>query len=131
MSVFGRHLHLDFFSSSERLNDVPFIEEVLSEMVELLGTRKLCEPVVIHSDCSNPKWDPPDATGLSGFVVLAESHVSIHTFAEAGFVFLDAFSCKDFHFTTVHEYVDDKFGASKLDATLTSRGHQFPLAKNV
>ena len=44
------------------------------------------------------KWLDPGATieGISAFVMIAESHISIHTFPEKDYVFMDVFSCKSF-----------------------------------
>ena len=38
----------------------------------------------------------PEDWGVSGFVIIAESHISIHTFPDRGYVNIDVFSCKDF-----------------------------------
>ncbi len=40
--------------------------------------------------------DHPQDGGVTGFVVIAESHISIHTFPERGLLWADVFSCKDF-----------------------------------
>ena len=96
MRVFGPHLHVDARTrlTPDHLRSIPFWETFLRDLVATAEMRVLHGPVVVDSACSNPAWDPPDVTGLSGFVVLAESHASFHTFAEARFVFLDVFSCK-------------------------------------
>ena len=82
----------------------------------------------MDSSCSNPNWDPPGATGLSGFVVIAESHISSHTFVEAGYVFLDVFSCKPFDTGAVVGFVRRELGATRIHAHVERRGRHFPVA---
>ena len=38
----------------------------------------------------------PQDWGVSGFVIIAESHISVHTFPDRGHVNVDIFSCKEF-----------------------------------
>ena len=126
MHNFGPHLMLDFYSNSDRLSDIEFGKELLNELVEKLNMRKLCEPVVFWSECDNPNWTPKHATGFSGYVVIAESHISIHTFAESGYVFLDIFSCKEFDRDLVCTYLENKLGMYHADRHLVFRGQNFP-----
>ncbi len=98
MTEFGPHLFIDSptYLTPNQLRSVSLWERFLIRLVERAEMRVLHGPVVVDSSCSNAAWDPPNVTGLSGFVVLAESHASFHTFAESQFVFLDVFSCKTF-----------------------------------
>jgi S-adenosylmethionine decarboxylase len=50
--------------------------------------------------------------GYSTFVMIAESHLTIHTFPEDRFVSFDVYSCKDFPMEDVHRIFDDVFGPS-------------------
>ncbi|MCD5381570.1 MAG: S-adenosylmethionine decarboxylase [Candidatus Pacebacteria bacterium] len=51
----------------------------------------ICEPVVAEAGSNNKK----DPGGLSGFVMIAESHVSLHTFPNRGFVTIDVYTCQN------------------------------------
>lgn len=48
--------------------------------------------------------------GYSTFVMIAESHLSLHTFPEAGFLTFDCYSCKDFDNERALAVIDECFG---------------------
>ena len=123
---FGPHLMLDFFCSPEHLNDKPFWETLLSDLVAEVGMTPISPPFVYQADCRNDAWEPPVATGLSGFIVLAESHLSFHSFVESEFVFLDVFSCKPFDTDAVKDFLSDRLGAEVFNTHLVNRGPNFP-----
>ncbi len=78
----GTHLILDLWEA-ERLDDAPFMERVLRRCVEACGATLLH----IHLHRFTPNG------GLSGVAVLAESHISVHTWPERGFAAFDIFMC--------------------------------------
>jgi S-adenosylmethionine decarboxylase len=68
----------------------------------------------------------PEDWGLSGFVLIAESHISIHTFPEKNFVTVDIFSCKAFDTEFASEYLQSTFGMTKVECNVLDRGTEFP-----
>jgi len=78
----GTHLIVDL-SGAGHLDDVPYIERALIEAVEAADATLLH----IHLHHFTPNG------GVSGVAVLAESHISIHTWPERGFAALDIFMC--------------------------------------
>jgi S-adenosylmethionine decarboxylase len=77
----GVHLIIDLHGA-KRLNDIEHIETTLRRCVEAANATLLH----IHLHHFQP-------TGVSGVAVLAESHISIHTWPEAGYAALDVFMC--------------------------------------
>ena len=77
----GAHLIVDLYGA-KRLNDIDHIEETLRRCVTAAGATLLH----IHLHHFQPN-------GVSGVAVLAESHISIHTWPEAGYAALDVFMC--------------------------------------
>src|SRR3984957_869443 len=77
----GVHLIIDLHGA-ERLNDLEHIEATLRRCVEAARATLLH----IHLHHFQP-------SGVSGVAVLAESHISIHTWPEAGYAALDVFMC--------------------------------------
>jgi len=74
---FGEHLTIDGYGGSfEKLNDKELVLKCLNELPEKIGMKKFAEPSVYRA-LPNGKEDPG---GWSGFVVIQESHISIHTF---------------------------------------------------
>lgn len=68
-----------------RLNDAVALRRMLEEVPASLGMHAISEPVVVEVGPKNRK----DPGGLSGFTLIAESHISFHTFPERGFVTID------------------------------------------
>ena len=77
----GAHLIVDLYGAS-RLNELNHIEETLRKCVAASGATLLH----IHVHHFQPN-------GVSGVAVLAESHISIHTWPDAGYAALDVFMC--------------------------------------
>jgi S-adenosylmethionine decarboxylase len=77
----GVHLIIDLHGA-KRLNDIEHIEATLRRCVEAASATLLH----IHLHHFQP-------SGVSGVAVLAESHISIHTWPEAGYAALDVFMC--------------------------------------
>jgi S-adenosylmethionine decarboxylase len=77
----GVHLIVDLYGA-KRLNDIEHIEATLRRCVSAANATLLH----IHLHHFQPN-------GVSGVAVLAESHISIHTWPDAGYAALDLFMC--------------------------------------
>ncbi len=77
----GAHLIIDLYGA-KRLDDIAHIEETLRKCV----TASKATLLHIHLHHFQPN-------GVSGVAVLAESHISIHTWPDAGYAALDVFMC--------------------------------------
>jgi len=89
---FGEHLTLDCYGGiMERLNDPCLVEEFLSDLVDDLGMKKLSPVKVFFAQGNGGK----DTGGWSGFVVIEESHISIHTFPHRRFASIDVYTCQN------------------------------------
>ncbi len=82
MTYAGTHLLIDL-NEAENLDDIVAIESALKDAALAGGATIL--NVDLH------RFEPNG--GVSGVVVLAESHISIHTWPENGFAALDVFMC--------------------------------------
>ena len=78
----GTHLIIDLVRA-KRLDDLEHIEQTLRRCVEVAGATLLH----IHLHHFTPNG------GVSGVAVLAESHISIHSWPEYGYAALDVFMC--------------------------------------
>lgn len=121
---FGEHLTLDGYGGSyEKLDDRELVLSCLLELPEKLGMHPLAEPVV-YAAADNQLRDPG---GWSGFVVIAESHISIHTFPKRRFVSIDAYTCKNGMDTGIAiEYFKEKFDLDETETNLVIRGKKYP-----
>lgn len=80
----GSHLIIDLWEA-EGLNDRDRIEQALVDAVKEAGATLL--HIHLHTFS--------DGGGVSGVAVLAESHISVHTWPEKGYAAFDVFMCGD------------------------------------
>jgi S-adenosylmethionine decarboxylase len=109
----GRHLLLELYDcSSEVLNS---LESVKTAMVE---AAKRAEATII--DVVFHEFNP---FGISGVVVIAESHLSIHTWPEHRYAAVDIFSCGDtLKPAEAANYLVEQFRASRTSCVEVKRG---------
>ena len=83
MKTLARHLLAEmYFCDIEKLDDAGYLEH------ELVAAARECGATVIDSRFH--KFSPQ---GVSGVVIIAESHFSIHTWPEYAYAALDFFTC--------------------------------------
>ena len=81
----GRHCILELYECDHvKLNDEAFIRTTITSSAKITGATLL--NLVTHS------FKPQGVTGLA---LLAESHISIHTWPEIGYAAIDVFTCGD------------------------------------
>ena len=113
MNALGRHLLVELYDCDrEVLNDLDLIRDVMVKAAIDCGA-------VVLGD-SFHRFSPQ---GVSGVVVIAESHLSIHTWPEYGYAAVDVFTCG----TTVHpekaaEVLIDRLGSKHHSITEIPRG---------
>lgn len=83
MKELGKHIILELFGCDVKaLDDLKGIAETMRKSAEEAGARIVGE--AFH------KFNPQ---GVSGVVIIAESHISIHTWPEFGYAAVDIFTC--------------------------------------
>ena len=83
MKILGRHVIAEYAECNRtKLNDAKFLEDCMLEAVRKSGATVV--ESVFH------RYAPQ---GVSGVVVIAESHLSIHTWPEYGYAAVDFFTC--------------------------------------
>ena len=106
----GVHLIVDLHGATG-LNDIDLIEETLRRCVTAASATLLH----IHLHHFQP-------TGVSGVAVLAESHISIHTWPEAGYAALDIFMCGKADPDACIPVLREAFKAKRVDVDEILRG---------
>jgi len=121
---FGLHLTLDGYGGNpDKLNDGKLVKKILDELPGKVGMHKIYGPVTM--DC--PEFNEKDSGGHSGFVMIAESHISIHTFPARGFVSIDVYTCKnglDNRYTV--KYFKEAFDLQDTEENFVERGKKYP-----
>lgn len=107
----GTHLLIDV-REAEGLDDLKLIEKTMKECVEAAGATLLT--IDLHHFTPNG--------GISGVAILAESHISIHSWPEYGYAALDVFMCGDAQPAKAVPVLKRAFNAGRVDVEEVRRG---------
>ncbi|HEX2792774.1 MAG TPA: S-adenosylmethionine decarboxylase [Candidatus Paceibacterota bacterium] len=117
--AYGLLLTFDGYDAPEALcANAALLYRVLEELPRRIGMRPLGEPCIVGVS-------EPGIAGLSGFRFIMESHISIHTYEERGFVTADIYSCKAFDAEKAARYLARSFGIRAYDHDAHLRGRRF------
>jgi S-adenosylmethionine decarboxylase len=112
------HLVIDGYGGDiGKMWDEDLVRDFLYDYPESLDMTRITEPNVLRYDA--PKSED---SGVSGFVIIAESHISIHTFPRKDYINIDIFSCQPFDHKQALEDVKKTFGLTKVKTWLLERG---------
>jgi S-adenosylmethionine decarboxylase len=109
----GTHLIVDLFGA-RRLDDIQHIKRTLERCVDVAGATLLH----IHLHHFTPNG------GVSGVAVLAESHISIHSWPEAHYAAFDVFMCGDAKPQNCVDVLREAFDAEDVVLTTHHRGSE-------
>ncbi len=111
--VLGWHWFVDFFQCANLPTESVILEMILVTAAEMAGA------TVVQS-CFH-QFSP---YGLSGVVVIAESHLAAHTWPEHNSMCIDLFSCSEkFHAQVAIDYIAEKIQAGRVDQRNILRGN--------
>jgi S-adenosylmethionine decarboxylase len=113
LNALGRHLLLELFDCDlDAINNVETVKGALVEAAK--RAQATIVDVVFH------EFNP---FGVSGVVVIAESHLSIHTWPEYRYAAVDIFSCGDVLQPEIAaNYLVEQFGAERTSVVEMQRG---------
>jgi S-adenosylmethionine decarboxylase len=118
------HLTIDGFGgNAEKLGSEALVRSLLDRYPGEIQMTKIAAPYVLRY-----VGDKPEDWGVTGFVIIAESHISIHTFPDRGYVWLDVFSCKEFDTDGATDVIVDAFDLTAITTNMLPRGLEFPHA---
>ncbi|MDR3271501.1 MAG: adenosylmethionine decarboxylase [Peptococcaceae bacterium] len=112
-NAFGRHVLAEVYGCSfDMLNDRANVERIMVNAALEAGAE--VREVAFH------KFSPQ---GVSGVVVISESHLAIHTWPELGYAAVDVFTCGDrVNPWDACNYLIEQFKAGHMNATEIKRG---------
>lgn len=113
MNTLGRHILAEIYGCSfDILNNRDKIQQVMVDAALEAGAE--VREVAFH------KFSPQ---GVSGVVVISESHLTIHTWPELGYAAVDVFTCGE-HVNPwdACNYLSEKLKAKHMTATEVKRG---------
>lgn len=112
METFGRHVIAELWGCNfELLNNMDKIERIFVEAALKSGAE--IREVAFH------KFAPQ---GVSGVVIISESHLTIHTFPEHGYASIDVYTCGDLDPNIAADYIANSLGAETCEKVEFSRG---------
>lgn len=110
---YGTHGLLDAYGCPpEVLRDAARLENVLREAASAAGA------TVLHAHFHTFGG----AGGVSGVLLLAESHISVHTWPEHGFAALDVFVCGRLRLKAARMLLQTRLRAARVQWTVAGRG---------
>lgn len=112
------HLIVDGYGcDADKLADPLVVLNFLDHTPTEIGMVRMMPPIVF------PYQSPtPHQSGLSGFVIIAESHLAIHTWPERGTVWADIFSCRQFNSDGVVAALMEAFDIKAVEVDVLPRG---------
>lgn len=113
MKPLGRHVLAEIYGCDfEVLNDIKKVEQIMVNAALEAGAE-------VREYCFH-KFSPQ---GVSGVVVISESHLAIHTWPELGYAAVDVFTCGDkVDPWDACNYLTNHFFAKQMTAKETKRG---------
>ncbi|HBC96751.1 MAG TPA: S-adenosylmethionine decarboxylase proenzyme [Clostridium sp.] len=113
MNELGRHILAEIYGCDARiLNDEDFIKKVMVNSALKAGAE--VREAIFH------KFSPQ---GVSGVVIISESHLTVHTWPELGYAAVDVFTCGNrINPWDACNYMTEKFNAKNMTATEVKRG---------
>ena len=120
------HLLMDGFGGDvKNMKDEEFVYRFLDVFPSEIGMNKISTPhVTTYRGFKDEDW------GVSGFVLIAESHISVHTFPERSYVNIDVFSCKDFNHEQALAQIRETFSLDQVKHWLIGRGLDYSRPKS-
>ncbi|NQY81152.1 MAG: S-adenosylmethionine decarboxylase [Candidatus Caenarcaniphilales bacterium] len=121
--MFGPHLVMEAYGCERGLmTDIEAMIDLLDRLPSKMDMTKIMPPYAFkYSGKVEEEW------GLSGVVLIAESHIALHTFPDKnGFLTVDIFSCKDFCIETAIEEIVKVYNPTHWDHQLFMRGREYP-----
>ena len=112
-----QHLVVDgFVDDPTRLGQIEPIFDLLNSLPDQIGMTKIIQPYVFRYHGVVPEdW------GVTGMVIIAESHISVHTFPEHKRFHMDVFSCKPFDSEAALQIIDEALGVTHRAADVIRR----------
>ncbi|MEP6017256.1 MAG: adenosylmethionine decarboxylase [Paracoccaceae bacterium] len=109
----GTHVLLDLYSA-QFLDDVDVVRDALLTAANDVGATVLDQKFHVFGE----------GAGITGMVLLKESHISIHTWPETGFAAVDIFLCSGLSPDPAIAVIEAAFQASHSEVSKMSRGQK-------
>ena len=106
----GTHAIVELFGC-KHLNNLERVRDTLVEAANLCGA------TILHT-----KFHQFSPQGLTGYILLAESHISIHTWPEYGYAAVDLFTCGSMDTEKAFAHIAKQLGSQRVEQSMLLRG---------
>ena len=112
MNTRGRHLLVEYTGcDASVLDDLKRIEALMNQAAKAARTNIVASV-----------FQPFEPHGVTGVVVVEESHLSIHTWPEHGYAAVDFFTCGESVPELAHKVLSEGLGAERAEIVTVDRG---------
>ena len=119
MNALGRHIIVEYYDCDSETLRKPNLVEYHMKKAAVLAEATIVESFFHHFS----PW------GVSGAVIIAESHLTIHTWPEYGYAAVDLFTCGDINPWKGFDYLEEVFGAKYSESVELARGVEGKIRK--
>jgi len=113
----GYHLMMELFGcDQEKLNSRKFLHNTVKNAVKKVGLTNL-----------GSRFHQFQPFGVTGFTLLAQSHISLHSWPEFGYLVLDIFTCGDQNQADqLADHLLERLQPSRVDRQVVRKGYLYP-----
>lgn len=112
MKFLGKHIILELYDCpADVLSDPILIKEIMNDAANVM------EATIVES-----KFHHFSPLGVSGVVIIMESHLTIHTWPEYGYAAVDIFTCGEIFMDKGIEYLRQHLKSGRMEVKKMGRG---------
>ncbi|MGB9763356.1 MAG: adenosylmethionine decarboxylase [Minisyncoccia bacterium] len=119
---YGKHLLVEAIIKNQKdLTNKVLIKKMFEQIVKAVNITPVLDPV-IYQFPKKPEAPKNLKGGITAFYIIAESHLSIHTWPEDNYFAFDFFSCTNFNEKKVIDIIEKTFEIKKFYQKVIDRG---------
>jgi len=111
-AAIGKHIILEFYNCFlDNLDSTSFLEITFRKAATVMGATIL-----------SSNFHPFSPIGVSGVVIIKESHLTVHTWPEYAYAAIDIFTCGELNIEAGIRYLEDSLSPQKVIKNVLNRG---------
>lgn len=120
--IFGYHMIMDCYGCNKKtIDSIEICYNYLDRMTDIMKVHKQSPPFIVYTD----PIKYPDKAGISGWIPIVESGISIHTLTPTGFISIDIYSCKKYNIKKVRDFTRKIFKPTEIEEKHFLRGEKY------
>ncbi len=124
--AFGYSFHIDCYGiDAEKCDSLEISYRFLEDLVDLLDMNKFTLPLIFHGPRIKGQEQYPEKSGITGFIGLIESGISIHTISPKEFATIDIYSCRQFDPKIVKDFIQKTYNPKTTEESFLERGTKY------